>query len=374
MKIKRLVTISICILLTTGCWDQNLMKNAILIQTITFDRTDDDKFLFGIAIPDIYSNLLTSGQETQASNSQTLSTIANTPREGRMKLNTEIPGNLDASKNKLILFGEQFAKGDIYPSLDVIWRDPRSSMSAKLAVVKGAAVDILRVKPKLESSISQNILNLIQSTETNTIIPDETIQSLASEILDPGEDIVLPLLKIGHNGTAIDVEGLALFNDRKLAGTLSREESTLFLLLNNKRGKYARFTKNINDNKSKMTNFISLNVDKMRRKLDVSVNNDGDVSVNLNLRLDLAVEEFPIGNVPKKLNQLNEELSKSFTSEAGEVIHKLQGANCDAFGIGRRLIAFHHGFWLKKDKESYFKNVKFKSKVEVEIVRYGIVK
>lgn len=374
MKIKRLVTISICILLTTGCWDQNLMKNAILIQTITFDRTDDDKFLFGIAIPDIYSNSLTSGQETQASNSQTLSTIANTPREGRMKLNTEIPGNLDASKNKLILFGEQFAKGDIYPSLDVIWRDPRSSMSAKLAVVKGAAVDILNIKPKLESSISQNILNLIQSTETNTIIPDETIQTLASEILDPGEDIVLPLLKIGHNGTTIDVEGLALFNDRKLTGTLSQGESTLFLLLNNKRGKYARFTKNINNKKSKMTSFISLNVDNMRRKLDVSVNNDGDVSVNLNLRLDLAVEEFPIGNVPKKLNQLNEELSKSFTSEAGEVIHKLQEANCDAFGIGRRLIAFHHGSWLKKDKASYFKNVKFKSKVEVEIVRYGIVK
>ncbi|WP_374149470.1 Ger(x)C family spore germination protein [Priestia megaterium] len=374
MKVNTLVTISICLLLTTGCWDQNLMKNAILIQTITFDRTDQDKFLFGISIPDIYSNSLTTGQETIASNSQTLSTIANTPREGRMKLNTEIPGNLDASKNKLILFGEQFAKGDIYPSLDVIWRDPRSSMSAKLAVVKGAAVDILNIKPKLESSISQNILNLIQSTETNTIIPDETIQTLASQMLDPGEDIALPLLKIGHNGTTIDVEGIALFNDRKLTGTLSQGESTLFLLLNNKRGKYARFTKNINNNKSKMTNFISLNVDNMRRKLNVSVDKDGNVFVNLNLHLELAVEEFPIGNVPKKLNQLNEELSKSFTSEAGEVIHKLQEANCDAFGIGRRLIAFHHGAWLKKDKASYFKNVKFESKVEVEIVQYGIVK
>jgi Ger(x)C family germination protein len=374
MKIKRLITIGICLLLTAGCWDQNLMKNAILIQTITFDRTDGGKFLFGISIPDIYSNLLTSGQETEASNSQSLSTIANTPREGRMKLNTEIPGNLDASKNKLILFGEQFAKGDIYPSLDVIWRDPRSSMSAKLAVVKGTAIDTLNIKPKLESNISQNILNLIQSTETNTIIPNETIQTLASEILDPGEDIVLPLLNIGHSGTTIDVEGLALFNERALSGTLSREESTLFLLLNDKKGKYARFTKNINENKSKMTNFISLNVDNMRRKLNVSVSDNGDVFVNLNLHLELAVEEFPIGNVPKKLNQLNEELSKNFTNEAEEVVHKLQEANCDAFGIGRRLIAFHHGFWLKKDKASYFKNVKFKSKVEVEIVRYGIVK
>jgi Ger(x)C family germination protein len=374
MKIKRLITIGICLLLTAGCWDQNLMKNAILIQTITFDRTDEGKFLFGISIPDIYSNLLTSGQETEASNSQSLSTIANTPREGRMKLNTEIPGNLDASKNKLILFGEQFAKGDIYPSLDVIWRDPRSSMSAKLAVVKGTAIDTLNIKPKLESNISQNILNLIQSTETNTIIPNETIQTLASEILDPGEDIVLPLLNIGHSGTTIDVEGLALFNERALSGTLSREESTLFLLLNDKKGKYARFTKNINENKSKMTNFISLNVDNMRRKLNVSVSDNGDVLVNLNLHLELAVEEFPIGNVPKKLNQLNEELSKNFTNEAEEVVHKLQEANCDAFGIGRRLIAFHHGSWLKKDKASYFKNVKFKSKVEVEIVRYGIVK
>ena len=45
MKVKTLVTISVCLLLTTGCWDQNLMKNAILIQTITFDRTDEDKFL-----------------------------------------------------------------------------------------------------------------------------------------------------------------------------------------------------------------------------------------------------------------------------------------------------------------------------------------
>ncbi|MGK0699400.1 Ger(x)C family spore germination protein [Priestia flexa] len=374
MKIKRLITISICLLLTTGCWDQNLMKNAILIQTITFDRTDEDKFLFGIAIPGIYSNSLTSGQETPASNSQTLSTIANTPREGRMKLNTEIPGNLDASKNKLILFGEQFAKDDIYPSLDVIWRDPRNSMSAKLAVVKGKAVDTLNIKPKLESSISQNILNLIKGTEANTIIPNETIQTLASEILDPGEDVVLPLLKIGHNGTTIDVEGLALFDDRKLTGTLSQEESTLFLLLNNKRGKYARFTKNTNDNKAKMTNFISLNVDNMKRKLNVSVNNNGDVSVNLNLHLEMAVEEFPLGDVPKKLNQLNKELSKNLTNEAEAVIYKLQEANCDAFGIGRQLIAFHHGSWLKKDKASYFKNVKFKSKVEVEIVRYGIVK
>lgn len=375
MKIKRLFMISICLLLTTGCWDQKLMKDAALIQTVTFDQTDEGEFLFGIAIPNIYRNSMDSGQETEAINSENLSTVANTPREGRMKLNTEIPGNLDSSKNKLVLFGEQFAKGDIYPSLDVIWRDPRSSLSAKLAVVKGKAFDTLSIQPKVESNISQNILDLIRSTETNTIIPEESIQTLASAILDPGEDIVLPLIKIGHSGTTIDVAGVALFDERKLSGTLSQEESTLFLLLNNKQSKYARFTKYVNGNKElKMNNFISLNVAHIKRKLNVSVNDRGEVFVNLNLHLKVIVEEYPIGNVPKKVDQLNNKLSNTFTNNAEELIKKLQEANCDAFGIGRRLIAFHHDTWKEKDKSNYFKDVKFKSKVDVEIIQYGIVK
>lgn len=375
MKIKRLFMISICLLLITGCWDQNLMKDATLIQTITFDQTDEGEFLLGIAIPNIYRNSMDSGQETEAINSENLSTVANTPREGRMKLNTEIPGNLDSSKNKLVLFGEQFAKGDIYPSLDVIWRDPRSSLSAKLAVVKGKAFDTLSIQPRVESNISQNILYLIRSTETNTIIPEESIQTLASELLDPGEDIVLPLLKIGRNGTTIDVAGVALFDERKLSGTLSQEESTLFLLLNNKQSKYARFTTYVNGNKElNMNNFISLNVDHIKRKLNVSVNDRGEVFVNLNLHLKVIVEEYPIGNVPNKVDQLNNKLSNTFTNNAEEVIKKLQEANCDAFGIGRRLIAFHHDTWKEKDKTNYFKDVKFKSKVDVEIIQHGIVK
>ncbi|MEB2494606.1 Ger(x)C family spore germination protein [Peribacillus frigoritolerans] len=375
MKIKRLFMISICLLLITGCWDQNLMKDATLIQTITFDQTDEGEFSLGFSIPNIYRNSMDSGQETEAINSENLSTVANTPREGRMKLNTEIPGNLDSSKNKLVLFGEQFAKGDIYPSLDVIWRDPRSSLSAKLAVVKGKAFDTLSIQPRVESNISQNILYLIRSTETNTIIPDESIQTLASEILDPGEDIVLPLLKIGRNGTTIDVAGVALFDDRKLSGTLSQEESTLFLLLNNKQSKYARFTTYVNGKKElNMNNFISLNVDHIKRKLNVSVNDRGEVLVNLNLHLKVIVEEYPIGNVPNKVDQLNNKLSNTFTNNAEEVIKKLQEANCDAFGIGRRLIAFHHDTWKEKNKTNYFKDVKFKSKVDVEIIQHGIVK
>ncbi len=373
MKIKKIVPIGICLSLLTGCWDQNLMKNAVLIQTITFDHSDEGELLIGISIPKLNRALTDSGQEKIGS--ETLSTVANTPREGRMKLNTEIPGNLDSSKNKLILFGEQFAKGDIYPPLDVLWRDPRSSLSAKLVVMKGQALEALSITPKTEPNISQNILNLIRSTETSTVIPKQSIQTLASEILDPGEDFVLPLLSLGQKGKTVDVAGLALFDERKMSGDLSSKESPLFLLLNNKKGKHARFTKRVNENEEmEMTNFISLNVDHMKRKLNVSVKGGGEVYANLNLQLKVLVEEYPKGNVPKELEQLNKKLSRIFTDDAEEIIRKLQEANCDAFGIGRHLIAFHHADWKEIDKETYFQDVVFKTKVDVEIIQHGIVK
>jgi hypothetical protein len=54
------------------------------------------------------------------------------------------------------------------------------------------------------------------------------------------------------------------------------------------------------------------------------------------------------------------------------VINKLQEANCDALGIGRRLNAFYPDTWKEKDMKEYFRNVKFRTIVDVEIIQVGI--
>lgn len=55
--------------------------------------------------------------------------------------------------------------------------------------------------------------------------------------------------------------------------------------------------------------------------------------------------------------KLNKELSKQLTKEAKRITKKLQKANCDAFGIGRHLIAYHPDLWKKKNwNEDYAKS------------------
>ncbi|MGI8385215.1 Ger(x)C family spore germination protein [Robertmurraya sp. P23] len=368
MKRKLTILFLLCILLA-GCWDQHLMKNAILVQTLSYDLSENDEFLLGISIPIIKEP---SGGPQSLVKSETFSAKGLTPRESRKKIAREISGNLDTSKNKLILFGEQIAVNDIYPTLDVIWRDPRNSLGATLGIVEGKAVDFLNIKPRDKTNISEYIQDALTSAEENTIIPNETIQTLASEMLDPGEDIILPYLKRNDKNSAV-VVGLALMNERKYAGSLPPQDSTLLLLMKNKKGKFARFTTKVNDEENfKINNYISFNVQHMKRKLKVQVKN-GLVSVKLNLYLKVNIEEYPKGDVPKQIDRLNKVLSEELTNEADSVIKTLQESNCDAFGIGRRLMAFHPNTWKMQDKKDYFKNIEFTTNVKVDIISHGIV-
>lgn len=121
-----------------------------------------------------------------------------------------------------------------------------------------------------------------------------------------------------------------------------------------------------------MNNFITINVKKMKQKLKVSVNRNGDVAVKLDLHIKVNVHEYPKGDVDKEIVNLNKKLSKSFSNEAKQVINKLQETSCDALGIGRRLIAFYPDIWKEKDMKEYFRNIKFRTKVDVEIIQVGI--
>jgi Ger(x)C family germination protein len=368
MKRKLTILFIICTLLA-GCWDQHPMKNAVLVQILSYDSLENEEFLLGVSIPIIEE---TSGGAQAMVKSETFSAKGLTPRDSRRKIAREISGILDTSKNKLILFGEETATTDIYPSLDVIWRDPRNSLGATIGIVEGEAIDLLKIKPKHETNVSEYIQDALTSAEENTIIPNETIQTLASEMLDPGEDIVLPYLTINNRKSAV-VVGLALMNERKYSGNLSPQDSTLLLLLKNKKGKYARFTKKVNDKEQHpLNNYISFNVQHIKRKLKVHVK-EGGVSVDLNLTIKVNIEEYPSGDVPKQIDHLNKILSEELTKDAEGVITKLQEVNCDAFGLGRRLMAFHPRTWEMQDKKDYFKNIKFNANVKVDIISHGIV-
>ncbi|WP_408006110.1 Ger(x)C family spore germination C-terminal domain-containing protein [Pseudalkalibacillus sp. A8] len=70
---------------------------------------------------------------------------------------------------------------------------------------------------------------------------------------------------------------------------------------------------------------------------------------------------------------MNKEISEMMTKKAEKVIEKIQAANCDYFGIGRKLASYYPEAWNKMNWEEDYKEIKIIPEIEVEVVDTGLL-
>jgi Ger(x)C family germination protein len=340
------------------------------------DLSSDGKLLYAASFPRSTQGG-NGGAQQQQQVVEIVSATANTIREAQMKIDSRISGTFDSSKLRVLLIGEALAKQDIYSFLDVLYRNPKTALSARPAVVEGMAIDLINLKLIGGEEISKYLLNSLQSLQDLTIVGDENIESLCSKMLDPGQDFLITYIKLDKSKSRASVKGLAMFHGNKFSGKhLTVDQSIMYHLMENKKGKMARFTKKVNSSpKSFMHNYITVNVKKMRRELKVNVKKSGEINAHLHLNLKVDVIEYPQDQLAsqKEIEKLKETLSKEFTKEAEMVIKKIQEANCDGLGIGRRLIAFYPNTWKKLNWDEDYPKVQITPSVHVDIISHGII-
>lgn len=207
-----------------------------------------------------------------------------------------------------------------------------------------------------------------------SIFPKETADTVFRSLMDPGHDFALPYL--GRDGGEIITKGVALFHDQNYSGMLNPDQSIMMVLLMGQKGKNARFTKKLDlGHSDDIRNFITINVGskKIKRQFKVTIADDESIDVNLGLELQAVVEEFTDVLDEKELKKVSQDLSDLLTKEAKTVVNEIQKANCDIFGVGRKLIAYHHNVWSNKNWSEDYRKVKFHTKVDVKIVSTGIL-
>lgn len=350
--------------LLTGCWDQMLFKNVRLILGIGIDKDQGENVLLTFVLPDV--------SDKKRNAPEIISVTGETAREARGNLGKKLTLVPDGAKNRFLMIGEQLAKNDIYAVLDVFYRDPRSALNAKIGVVEGRAESLLQTGYMRKPNFILNLDKQILSAESFTMVPEENIQSICTVLFDPGQDVILPYLVVGE-GTPL-IKGVALFNRKALTGTLDTKESKLCLLMADRIGKKASLTLPIPNKTKKIGSKMTFRVFHKKRKLDVDVNN-GKVVVTIDLLLKAEAEEFSPDHLDEdgQVAKLNEFFSKELTQDAQKVVQKLQKANCDVFGIGRRIIAFHPNYWKTMDWKNTYPNITIQPNVKVEISRPGII-
>ncbi|WP_100372489.1 Ger(x)C family spore germination protein [Bacillus sp. FJAT-45037] len=368
--IKRIILLIFIAVLTSGCWDSRYLKDVQLIYSGSFDLEEYGQVKTTVSIPKIEVGA------QQSPNSRIVSSIGNTVRQSRMRVDQEVSGRLDSSKTRVILIGEEAAKTDIYSYIDVFYRDPRSPLNAKIAITSGKAAPYLDRQVESQPLISEYLRDLLDAGEVTTILPVTNIQFICPVLFDPGQDITLPYLRIREDSEEVHANETALFNQMKMTGVIGTEESTVLLLLMNELQRTASLTIKVDDTKTPdMNNFVTVQITNLKHDLNVKESPNGLIDAHIELTAKLNVLEYPEDNLNQRetIVKLNQKIEDHLQQVANRTINEIQKANCDALGIGRELIAIHPKTWEKLDWQKDYPNINLTTTIHTEIATHGII-
>jgi Ger(x)C family germination protein len=373
---KRVCLVPILFLLA-GCWDQTMLNQTKLITAGGLDYTKGGKVITTAAIPQAVSAEAGKGNIVN----QIFQASGFTARQSRLRLDRKVAERLEASKNQVLVIGESAAKKDLYHLLDIFYRDPKSSLNAKLAISKGKASDVISTEfeePKMSTGVGEYLRDSIRSAEEGATVPKVNIQIICPLMFDPGQDFALPYLEpTGKKVKTVKVSGVALFHGYKMAGSIPEPLSVIYTMLTGEAPTVSMSTTKKISNKSKQSalNYITIKINKNKRSFGVDVNPSGEISAKIHLDTKVVITEYPSDKLatPSEIKKIEKALSNQLTKDAQDVINRLQKMNSDAFGVGRNLIAFHNPTWKKINWEEEYPKIKFKATVNVEVVDHGII-
>ncbi|MCA1319293.1 Ger(x)C family spore germination protein [Bacillus tianshenii] len=363
-----------CLLLLTSCWDQRLLKDLKLVFTVGFDKGENDEILSTIAIRE--SKKVSIGGEPGEATVAVVKASGITLRDTRLQLDRKIPGEFSPSKMRVYLIGENLAKEDLYSILDILYRDPRAPLGAKLAITKSDASRVIEMGTIKETLLTEAVTDLLENGEENTIIANETVQTICPIMFDPSSDFVLPVIERiePHD---IQISGIGLISDKVFTGDiLPPHDATILLLMAGHKGKKTQMVLKVHkDEKIVRNQYMTLNINKSKRTITIQADSPESIKAEVHLELSTSIAEYP-KNSPldkQKVDKLAEKAAAIIEENSIPIIETIQGANSDVLKIGEEIRVHHHSIWEELKWRETYPNIKIIPKVSVKITGTGII-
>ncbi|AMX00432.1 Ger(x)C family spore germination protein [Rummeliibacillus stabekisii] len=351
-------------LLLSGCWDERLYKELSVISVIGIEGYVGDLRTF-------YAYPSSSDDPTKYI---VLEGVGKTEREGRINADKKTEQTMDIAELTAILVSEDSAKKDLYALLDVYYRSAQNPVTAKIAITEGSPKRFLELKNTIPKEIGEYYLDFVKSFEDATIVPRVNLEIAADLMFSEGRDLALPYLKTSSDKALPQLEGLALFNEKKYTGEyLTLRESTFATLLGYRKARIVELAylwekqgKNIP---------VAFDVIRFKKKKKV-IQEGGNVKFQYNINMPITMTEYPPDHLDRKQvrKQLEEFIEDSVEKDITRMFKKAQEVSSDILGIGEYIRAYYPQLWREGKWKDIYKDIKIEAKVNVDIVRSGSIR
>lgn len=368
-KMKKVVLILILIafiLSITGCGDRLQLDKATL------------SLIFGL---DLKEGRLEISQRNPVfskdakEKSEELSIDANSIRQSRDNLDMMSTGNIVGGKLQILLIGKALAtEHDIFKLLDVIYRDPKNAITARMVTVDGTVEEIMTFRPKDKPRMSEYLNGLLDSTKRSESTLFSTMQHFHRHYFEKGITPFMPEIKLVKDG--ILVSGSALYdNDGKYVTSLTRHESSLVLLLQKEVIYPVPISLVFKKSEEDLPVVVSFDVINLHEKINTTLENEQlkiHFDLTLQIRISELIHELDAEKDEVKLEKL---IKNQLETEMLNLVSKLQENKLDPIGLGIYVRANHFEYWeeIKDDWGMAFSEVPVTISSKIYIDNFGVL-
>lgn len=370
---RRLFIVLLCtMLMTSGCLGQNRLEDLTLILTLGVDVRKDGELDLYTAVPVF--------QREAKKKTEILHVHASSFREGRDRFDDEANGLVETGKVQNIIISKKvLMKKGLFDLLDVIFRDPKSSLKADLIMSNESISQVLNVDTSDKPRLPVYLRELIRSAHTSEAAVTTTARKVYDQFYEKGITPYLPEIKLSEN--KLKIAGTALIDKRGYyVDTLSPEESIQLLILQRDTKHPIFMTVQISDKsfrgKDEESKNISYSIDYTHYSYKTKAEN-GKFQFDLHMKYSIVLTEILVHvNPVKDKKKLEQAISSEMKRRMEAVVAKFQKNRIDPIGLGKYARAYAYDQWklVEDDWGKAFSQAKVNIIPEVEIISIGSLK
>lgn len=218
---------AVLLLLTTvligGCWDYEDLEDEEFPVLATYDLGRDDGKSYDIGIVAPNNNMQAQGQ--YITDVVTVPTIGMS-RETRGR---KLTGSYVIGMLQVALCGSELAEAGVEDAIDILHRNPKVKSAVYLAVVKGEAKKVLKVKTSNYTDVGSYTLKLLKGANRRGFIVSTTLHQFIVNSSTPGKNPVVPVIDVGKS--SISIAGTAIFKDDRMIAEVDMNDTLPLVLL-----------------------------------------------------------------------------------------------------------------------------------------------
>lgn len=346
---RKYVLSAICVIMMifpSGCTDRQLLEEASIITSLGLDLDDQNQLLMYTTIP-VFS--------TEVKKKYNISAVkASTIQQGRDILNAMNTGNLVGGKQQQVLISKRLLrKQNIFPYLDVFFRDPKNEINTLVILVDGEVKDIIYANMEDKGRPAAVVRDIVESTHEQGKAVLVRLQQYHRLLLDKRGTPYMPEMKTGKN--EVFVSGTALLDrNGKYAASLNLQETTLLLLLQKKVQNPITLTLQMPGDKldaKEALRYVSINIEDVAYDIKTRYRNDRfafDIKMDMDITVTERMFRFDQENKSKEFEQM---VAKQIKKECQAMVKKIQKQKVDPMCFGMYAQAFQYREWKKVEDD-----------------------